>query len=70
MQVYLKRYGVGAKGRTWSMESRSKKFVSSPVCLDWLYAVGTVLIPLGGGGRENGRSVKLTIQFHIDDRHK
>ena len=47
MQVYLKRYGVGAKGRTWSMESRSKKFVSSPVCLDWLYAVGTVLLPPG-----------------------
>jgi hypothetical protein len=48
MQVYLKRYGVDAKGRKWSIESRSKTFLSSPVSLDWLYAVGTVLIPLGG----------------------
>jgi hypothetical protein len=43
----LKKLWGECQGRKWSIESRSKKFLSSPVCLDWLYAVGTVLIPLG-----------------------
>jgi hypothetical protein len=52
MQVYWERYGVDAKGRKWSIKSRSKKFLSPSVCLDWLwgqssaYQVDTVLIPL------------------------
>ena len=49
----LKTLRGGCQGRKWSIESRSKKFLSPSVCLDWFwcqpsaYKMGTVLIPLG-----------------------